>query len=485
METDWSSFINPWSRSMEFVIGHHRVVDGPCNPNVFSEPDKKLIDIENNNNNSVEKQRLKEEVLSMLSKPIKQNYGKVKSSKRKRNLAAFVGSIIDGVDVRSLSAHECGSDHGSAVMGEISPHQDDSDPGPQTPPSFQQTRLQENIERFFASQPKTNCPPSTSSANSQSTTQDNSPYRFQSTGESPNHQQTYTNSMDSGINAASSNDRDWDKKQSTPTTTATTASVNNAKDDKITCDEEKIDQVKSISGSGKGLSKYQGKGQSRKNRISTNSAGVQNDGPINRNCALLTEEVLSHHNRIIWKRNHKQQTSLASGSKAVKKMDSSKFKRTCTAGYEINSHTKAKQQRIHDVSNFRHTNAAKNSPNIGLADGGISMSRLDLNLPIGIPVLLNPSIPVNSSNCSRNLSETQLLMPVMYMASPVAFFPTNSGDQLKGFMNLSEGLKEPLKERRSVRLQTDLLSQVKNSAARFESKNYSTSNGNYNHRNRE
>lgn len=28
LETEWTSFINPWSRKLEFVIGHHRVVKG-------------------------------------------------------------------------------------------------------------------------------------------------------------------------------------------------------------------------------------------------------------------------------------------------------------------------------------------------------------------------------------------------------------------------------------------------------------------------
>ena len=28
LETEWSSFVNPWSRQLEFVIGHHRVLKG-------------------------------------------------------------------------------------------------------------------------------------------------------------------------------------------------------------------------------------------------------------------------------------------------------------------------------------------------------------------------------------------------------------------------------------------------------------------------
>ncbi len=38
LETDWSCFINPWTCRLEFVIGQHRVIQGPLNPNVFMPP---------------------------------------------------------------------------------------------------------------------------------------------------------------------------------------------------------------------------------------------------------------------------------------------------------------------------------------------------------------------------------------------------------------------------------------------------------------
>ena len=38
LETDWSCFINPWSRKLEFVIGKHTVLKGPAIPNVFAAP---------------------------------------------------------------------------------------------------------------------------------------------------------------------------------------------------------------------------------------------------------------------------------------------------------------------------------------------------------------------------------------------------------------------------------------------------------------
>lgn len=38
LETEWSSFINPWSKKLEFTIGQHRLLRGPPNPDVFAPP---------------------------------------------------------------------------------------------------------------------------------------------------------------------------------------------------------------------------------------------------------------------------------------------------------------------------------------------------------------------------------------------------------------------------------------------------------------
>lgn len=45
IETEWSSFVNPWSKRLEFVIGLHRVLQGPKNPNVFDQKkdDEKIL----------------------------------------------------------------------------------------------------------------------------------------------------------------------------------------------------------------------------------------------------------------------------------------------------------------------------------------------------------------------------------------------------------------------------------------------------------
>ncbi|XP_036175010.1 period circadian protein homolog 2 isoform X9 [Myotis myotis] len=38
LDTSWSSFVNPWSRKISFIIGRHRVRVGPLNEDVFAQP---------------------------------------------------------------------------------------------------------------------------------------------------------------------------------------------------------------------------------------------------------------------------------------------------------------------------------------------------------------------------------------------------------------------------------------------------------------
>ena len=43
LETDWTCFVNPWTKKLEFVAGHHRVLKGPSNPDVFASPPEGLF----------------------------------------------------------------------------------------------------------------------------------------------------------------------------------------------------------------------------------------------------------------------------------------------------------------------------------------------------------------------------------------------------------------------------------------------------------
>lgn len=37
LKTEWSSFINPWKKTLEFIVGHHSVLRGPDNPDIFQQ----------------------------------------------------------------------------------------------------------------------------------------------------------------------------------------------------------------------------------------------------------------------------------------------------------------------------------------------------------------------------------------------------------------------------------------------------------------
>ncbi|RWS28457.1 period circadian protein-like protein [Leptotrombidium deliense] len=162
LETDWSCFTNPWSKKIEFVVGQHRVLSGPSNPDVFKEPEclKDKNQVLNDTFENVNK--FQDEIKLLLNAPIK----KCKSStteqdiRRKRKLAMFVSNIIDGIGNNETDAS-------------LPVHCTSSLDSPDTPAvgesraeycelqeSYQETRLLDNIERFFRSNPKSHCPPS-------------------------------------------------------------------------------------------------------------------------------------------------------------------------------------------------------------------------------------------------------------------------------------------------------------------------------------
>ncbi|XP_072376035.1 period circadian protein-like, partial [Diabrotica undecimpunctata] len=67
VETEWSSFINPWSRRLEFVIGFHRVIEGPINPDIFEPP---KIEITKNVSDEIIKESkiIRAEIMVLLNK---------------------------------------------------------------------------------------------------------------------------------------------------------------------------------------------------------------------------------------------------------------------------------------------------------------------------------------------------------------------------------------------------------------------------------
>jgi len=148
----WSSFINPWSRQLEFVHGKHTIMQGPKFPDIFSEgamdeniPEKVSKQgelIQNEIKCTLRKTMLTSRMTNAISNP---------STKNKKELSSFMGSLLE--EVAKAESHKLGRSAAKAlVIGNISPHYSDSS---ETPPSYNQLTYNENLTRFFNSQPKT------------------------------------------------------------------------------------------------------------------------------------------------------------------------------------------------------------------------------------------------------------------------------------------------------------------------------------------
>ncbi|CAD1471106.1 unnamed protein product, partial [Heterotrigona itama] len=173
LETEWSSFINPWTKKLEFVVGQHRVLKGPASPDIFRVP----YATEYSQLANISEEVLKEakiiqgEIRTLLDENIqrKSDITELDVSKRCKDLASFMENLLQetrtpgfGKDVlaaddRSFSGsrNPLLQEHDSVMLGEISPHHEyyDSKSSTETPPSYNQLNYNENIERFFKSKP--------------------------------------------------------------------------------------------------------------------------------------------------------------------------------------------------------------------------------------------------------------------------------------------------------------------------------------------
>lgn len=166
LKTEWTSFVNPWSRELEFVIGNHMIQEGPSNPDVFASkfhckdphpfPDELLK----------EAKAIEEQILRLLREPVAKPSDMVKQevSKRCKALASFMETLMDEVTQPELKLNVLNesdftfSERDSVMLGEISPHHDyfDSKSSSETPPSYNQLNYNDNLQRFFESRPVMN-----------------------------------------------------------------------------------------------------------------------------------------------------------------------------------------------------------------------------------------------------------------------------------------------------------------------------------------
>merc|ERR1719450_469234 len=74
------------------------------------------------------------------------------SKESKTKLSSFMGTLLQEVAKAENFDLSRTAKHGAVVIGNISPHQSDSS---ESPPSYNQLTYNENLTRFFNSQPKT------------------------------------------------------------------------------------------------------------------------------------------------------------------------------------------------------------------------------------------------------------------------------------------------------------------------------------------
>lgn len=147
----WSSFINPWSRNLEFINGKHTVLQGPKQQDLFAVERK---------DNEIPETVFKQAMLIQndIRWSLKRTHVAVRQvdptisqvTKNKKDLSSFMGSLLE--EVAKAESSKLGRSNTKVVIGSISPHYSDSS---ENPPSYNQLTYNENLTRFFNSQPKT------------------------------------------------------------------------------------------------------------------------------------------------------------------------------------------------------------------------------------------------------------------------------------------------------------------------------------------
>lgn len=161
LETEWTSFVNPWSKKLEFIIGHNKILKGPKNPNIF---DTNFETMQFSEDLLTKRKGIQDHILNLLSEAVTRPSETVKQvvSNRCQALASFMESLLDDINRKNLDVQiesdVTFSERDSVMLGEISPHHEnwqDSKSSSETPPSYNQLNYNENLQRFFDSHPIT------------------------------------------------------------------------------------------------------------------------------------------------------------------------------------------------------------------------------------------------------------------------------------------------------------------------------------------
>ncbi|XP_051873667.1 period circadian protein homolog 2 isoform X2 [Pristis pectinata] len=102
IDTSWSSFINPWSRKVSFIIGRHKVRTGPLNEDVFAVPGCSEMKALN-----PEIQTITEQIQQLLLQPVYNNgtsgYGCLGSSGSHAQIISVASSIDTNSNINEES----------------------------------------------------------------------------------------------------------------------------------------------------------------------------------------------------------------------------------------------------------------------------------------------------------------------------------------------------------------------------------------------
>ncbi|KAK6310573.1 hypothetical protein J4Q44_G00186280 [Coregonus suidteri] len=130
IDTSWSSFVNPWSRKVSFVIGRHKVRMGPVNEDVFVAPLPALMETMDS-----EVQEITEQIHKLLLQPVHNSSSSGYSSVGSNDHLAASQVMTSEGNTRSSSDNNFNSNRSSLSRTRI---EEEGESGWAKPRSFQE-----------------------------------------------------------------------------------------------------------------------------------------------------------------------------------------------------------------------------------------------------------------------------------------------------------------------------------------------------------
>ncbi|XP_022058826.2 period circadian protein homolog 2 isoform X1 [Acanthochromis polyacanthus] len=107
LDTSWSSFVNPWSRKVSFVIGRHKVRMGPVNEDVFVAPASTVREVKSIDSDI---QEITEQIHRLLLQPVHNSgssgYGSMNSNDHRLGLTSSSESLNNGNETKMQQEEE-------------------------------------------------------------------------------------------------------------------------------------------------------------------------------------------------------------------------------------------------------------------------------------------------------------------------------------------------------------------------------------------